>query len=102
MFNVFVKTLGSIDIRKVPLEEAAKHIYKKVVFCIDHMFISCFGATCLKDTNRGLLIIEALHAFFVSVKSGLHKSIVTFCIIPVTNVVYTGAISCTSSFCQGL
>ena len=67
MFNIFVKNLGSVDIGKAPLGEAAKHIYKKVIFCIDYIFLNCFGAACLKSTNRGLLIIGVLHAFFVSV-----------------------------------
>ena len=39
MFNIFVKNLVSIDTRKVPLQEAAKHIYKKVIFCIDHIYV---------------------------------------------------------------
>ena len=67
MFNIFVKNLGSIDIRKAPLKKAAKHISKKVIFCIDFMFINCFGTAYLESTNRGLLTKEVLHAFFVSI-----------------------------------
>ena len=67
MFNIFVRNLGSIDIEKGLLGEAEKHIYKKVIFCIDYIFLNCFGAACLKITNRGLPIIGVLHAIFVSI-----------------------------------